>query len=126
MIRQIVSRVSKRILIVEDNPDTAFSLAKLLELSGHTVSVAHTGQEGLAAAFVSPPDVAILDIGLPGMDGHELARQLRTQLSGAPCLLIAATAYSRPEDVARSMDAGFDVHFVKPVPLVRFLELIDP
>jgi CheY-like chemotaxis protein len=117
--------VSKRILIVEDNPDTAFSLAKLLELSGHTVSVAHTGQEALAAASVSTPDVAILDIGLPGMDGHELARQLRSQLSGANCLLIAATAYSRPEDVARSMDAGFDVHFVKPVPLVRFLELID-
>jgi CheY-like chemotaxis protein len=118
--------VSKRILIVEDNPDTAFSLAKLLELSGHTVSVAHTGQEGLAAASVSKPDSAILDIGLPGMDGHELARQLRTQLGGAHCLLIAATAYSRPEDIARSMDAGFDVHFVKPVPLVRFLELIDP
>jgi len=118
--------VSKRILIVEDNPDTAHSLAKLLEMSGHTVSVAHTGQEGLAAASACKPDVAIFDIGLPGMDGHELARRLRRQLNGADCLLIAATAYSRPEDIARSLDAGFDVHFVKPVPLVRFLELIDP
>jgi CheY-like chemotaxis protein len=116
---------SKRILIVEDNPDTADSLAALLESYGHTVAVAYTGPEGLAAAGTSKPDIAIVDIGLPGMDGHELARQLRRQLDGADCLLIAATAYSRQEDIARSVEAGFDAHFVKPVPLVRFLQLID-
>jgi CheY-like chemotaxis protein len=116
---------SKQILIVEDNPDTADSLAKLLESCGHTVTVVHTGPEGLAAAVASRPDVAILDIGLPDMDGHELARQLRRELNGADCLLIAATAYGREEDIARSTAAGFDAHFVKPVPLVRFLQLID-
>jgi len=116
---------SKRILIVEDNPDTAASLATLLESYGHTVTVANSGPQGLAAASASKPDIAILDIGLPDMDGHELARQLRRQLNGADCLLIAATAYSREEDIARSVAAGFDAHFVKPVPLVRFLQLID-
>jgi CheY-like chemotaxis protein len=115
----------KRILIVEDNPDTADSLAALLETYGHSVSVACTGPEGLAAALASTPEIAIVDIGLPDMDGHELARQLREQLNGADCLLIAATAYSRDEDIARSVAAGFDAHFVKPVPLVRFLQLID-
>jgi CheY-like chemotaxis protein len=78
---------NKRILIVEDNPDTADSLAALLESYGHTVAVAYTGPEGLAAASASKPDIAIVDIGLPGMDGHELARQLRRQLNGADCLL---------------------------------------
>lgn len=116
---------AKQILIVEDNPDTADSLAGLLESCGHTVRVASTGPEGLAAAAASRPDIAILDIGLPDMDGHELARQLRRQLDGAECLLIAATAYGREEDIARSVAAGFDAHFVKPVPLVRFLQLID-
>ena len=116
---------TKKILIVEDNRDTAESLAKLLESCGHAVTVAHTGPTGLAAAAASIPDVAILDIGLPDMDGHELARQLRRQLNGADCLLIAATAYGREEDIARSVAAGFDAHFVKPVPLVRFLQLID-
>lgn len=116
---------AKRILIVEDNRDTADSLAALLETYGHTVSVAYTGPDGLAAALASKPDIAIVDIGLPGMDGHELARQLRAQPNGADCLLIAATAYSREEDIARSAAAGFDAHFVKPVPLVRFLQLID-
>ena len=116
---------TKKILIVEDNLDAADTLAKLLESCGHTVTVAHTGPEGLSAAAKSVPDVAILDIGLPDMDGHELARQLRRQLNGAECLLIAATAYGREEDIARSVAAGFDAHFVKPVPLIRFLQLID-
>ena len=116
---------AKQILIVEDNPDAAESLGKLLELHGHTVSVAHTGPDGLALASAVKPDVAIVDIGLPDMDGHELARQLRCQLNGADCLLIAATAYGREEDIARSAAAGFDAHFVKPVPLIRFLQAID-
>jgi len=116
---------SKKILIVEDSPDTAESLAKLLAACGHAVRVAHTGPDGLSAAAEFRPDVAIVDIGLPQMDGHELGRQLRRQLDGAECLLIAATAYGREEDIARSVAAGFDAHFVKPVPLVRFLQLID-
>jgi CheY-like chemotaxis protein len=116
---------SKKILIVEDNPDTAESLATLLTSCGHSVRIARTGPQGLAAAAEFGPDVAIVDIGLPEMDGHELGRQLRRQLDGAECLLIAATAYGREEDIARSVAAGFDAHFVKPVPLLRFLQLID-
>lgn len=116
---------SRRILIAEDNRDGAESLAGLLRLHGHAVEVAYDGERALQLAPEFRPDVAILDIGLPGIDGHELARRLRTIEGGRDILLIAATAYGSPDDVDRAMTAGFDVHFVKPVPLVRFLQAID-
>lgn len=115
----------KRILIAEDNRDGAETLAGLLRLHGHTVEVAYTGERALQTAPAFRPDVAILDIGLPGLDGYEVARRLRTLDETRDSLLIAATAYGSPDDIDRAMAAGFDAHFVKPVPLVRFLQAID-
>jgi CheY-like chemotaxis protein len=116
--------MGKRILIVEDNVDAARSLEQLLLLEGHTVGVAHDAEAGLALAKEFIPEVAIVDIGLPNMDGHEFGRRFRQMPGGASCLLIAATAYGRPEDITRSTEAGFDAHFVKPVPLLRLLKAI--
>lgn len=115
----------RRILIAEDNRDGAETLAGLLRLHGHTVEVAYTGERALQIAPTFDPEVAILDIGLPGIDGYELARRLRASPHGRDCLLIAATAYGSPDDFERAIAAGFDAHFVKPVPLVRFLQAID-
>lgn len=115
----------RRILIAEDNRDGADSLAGLLRLHGHAVEVSYSGEQALKMASTFRPEVAILDIGLPGIDGHELARRLRATEEGRDMLLIAATAYGSPDDIDRAMAAGFDAHFVKPVPLVRFLQAID-
>lgn len=116
--------MGRRVLIVEDDLDAAESLAELLRLEGHVVAMAHNGPDALALARAFAPQVAIVDIGLPGMDGHEVGRRFREATSGADCLLIAATAYGREEDIDRSTEAGFDAHFVKPVPLLRLLRAI--
>jgi DNA-binding response OmpR family regulator len=113
---------ARRILIVEDNQDTGDTLAELLRLHGHQVAVAVTGLDGLEQADHFKPEVVILDLGLPDVHGHQVARRLRESL--ADCLLIASTAWGSPEDIERSLAAGCDAHFVKPVPLIRFLEAI--
>jgi signal transduction histidine kinase len=106
----------RRVLIVDDNRDAAESLAEMLRLDGHTVRVAFQPLAGLALAEEFNPDVAVLDIGLPSMDGHELARRFR-QRFGAGCRLIALTGYGQPDDRERSSAAGFAAHLVKPVDL---------
>jgi CheY-like chemotaxis protein len=103
----------RRVLVVEDNRDSAMSLSVLLELMGHEVRVAYTGPEAVAMAAEWPPEVAISDIGLPGFDGFEVARRLRGQLGNGP-LLVALTGYGRDEDRRLSREAGFDHHLVKP------------
>src|SRR5262245_38368210 len=107
--------VSRRILVVDDNRDSAESMAALLELWGHKVVVAHDGPTALAATAKHDPDLAFLDIGLPGMDGYEVARHLRTQQGGAGRILIALTGLGREEDRRRALEAGFDRHLTKPV-----------
>ena len=102
----------RRVLVVDDNRDGAESLAMLIEMSGHAIRTAHSGPEALDAAGEFVPEVVFLDIGLPGMDGYELARRL-TRNGQAP-LLIALTGYGQSEDKARAEAAGFDHHFVKP------------
>jgi two-component system CheB/CheR fusion protein len=110
--RQVVLR---RILIVEDNVDALESLRKLLELKGHTIEVAETGQKAVEAARSFAPDVVLCDIQLRGeMDGYEVARTLRTQGDGAP-YLVALTGYGQPDDRKRTRDAGFDWHLTKPL-----------
>jgi signal transduction histidine kinase len=111
-----VAAAPRDIVIVEDNADAADSLRRLLEAAGHRVRVAHDGPAGLAALGSSPPEVALVDIGLPGMDGYELARRVRAGIDGrkAP-LLVALTGYGLPEDRSRALAAGFDAHLVKPV-----------
>ena len=105
----------KRILVVEDNRDSADSLRLLLELSGHEVAVAYSGHDGVQAAEQYQPDVVLCDIGLPGLDGYGVARKLRDNPTTATARLIAVTAYGHDEDRRRSHEAGFDLHVVKPV-----------
>ncbi|HYO14338.1 MAG TPA: ATP-binding protein [Thermoanaerobaculia bacterium] len=108
--------VRRRILIVDDNRDAAEMLAELLSLAGHETWIAEDGPSALALAAKIEPEVALLDIGLPVMDGHELAMRLRQQ-SQRPLLLIAVTGYGQREDRERARAAGFDDHLVKPIDL---------
>ena len=103
----------RRVLIVEDHPDARESLRLLLEFWGHQVEVAADGLRGIQVALAWKPEVAIVDIGLPLLDGYEVARQLRAALD-APIRLIALTAYRSPEDIRRAREAGFDIHLAKP------------
>ncbi|MFL6193937.1 MAG: ATP-binding protein [Thermoanaerobaculia bacterium] len=108
-----------RVMVVEDNIDAAESLVSLLRLWNHDVSVAHDGPAALDVARVHQPEVVLLDIGLPGLDGYQVARRLRDELGLDHTLLVAMTGYGQPEDRRRSQEAGIHHHFVKPVePLV--------
>lgn len=102
------------ILLVEDNPDSREMLAMLLERAGHTVYMAEDGAEGISEAFSRKPQVLLVDIGLPGIDGYSVARTVRNEL-GSNVFMIALTGYGQPEDKERSLRAGFDVHLTKPV-----------
>jgi PAS domain S-box-containing protein len=113
----------ERILVVDDNVDAAESLAKLLRLSGHEASTAYTGMAVAGAVAEHRPDVVLLDIGLPGLDGYEVARRLRAAPGGDRLLLIALTGYGQESDRQRSRAAGFDHHLVKPLDVVA-LELL--
>jgi CheY-like chemotaxis protein len=104
----------RRILVVDDSVDSAETLAELLKIWGHDVRVAHDGETGIAAARDYRPEVVLLDIGLPGMDGFAVAAQLRKEgLSGR--LLVALTGYGEQQDRDRAQEVGFDHHLVKPI-----------
>jgi signal transduction histidine kinase/CheY-like chemotaxis protein len=107
----------RRVLVVEDNADIRESLRLMLALWGHEAMLAGTGNEGLAAALEARPDVALIDIGLPGMSGYEVALQIRAQAKDWPrrIRLVALTGYGQPSDRERARDAGFDTHLLKPV-----------
>jgi CheY-like chemotaxis protein len=104
----------KRVLVIDDNIDAAESIAVFLRLEGHEVRTVSDGPQAVAIAQVFAPQVAVVDIGLPGMNGYEVARRLQLKGSEAPTLLIALTGYGQKEDRARSIQAGFHHHFVKP------------
>jgi signal transduction histidine kinase/CheY-like chemotaxis protein len=114
-----------RILIVEDNPDARETLRLLLLDDGHEVLAFPDGERALAEAGRFAPEVCLLDLGLPGMDGYALARALRAMPACAGALLVAISGYGQPEDKARSKAAGFDEHFVKPVDPPRLRALIE-
>jgi PAS domain S-box-containing protein len=105
----------KRILVVDDNADAAETMALLLETCGHDTAVVHDGLSALAKAAEMEPDVVLLDIGLPGMDGYEVARRLRQNPTTRHAVLAALTGYGQVRDVERARDSGFDKHFTKPV-----------
>jgi two-component system CheB/CheR fusion protein len=104
-----------RILIVEDQADSAEALAVALRLDGHDVSVAYDGEAGLACAAARAPDVALLDIGLPRLSGYAVAARLRGLPGLEDAFLVALTGFGADDDRARALDAGFDLHFTKPV-----------
>jgi PAS domain S-box-containing protein len=112
---QRVNGAPLRVLVVDDNVDAARSLTMLLQAYGHEVRATHSGAEAVRAAAEFFPRVVFLDIGLPGMDGHEVARHLRAQPGGDEVLLVALTGYGQEEDRRRSREAGCDRHLVKPV-----------
>jgi PAS domain S-box-containing protein len=103
----------RRVLVVDDNQDAADTLADLVRMLGHEAEVAYDGPGALRVAREQAPDVVLCDIGLPGMDGYEVARQLR-RLSPNAVRVVAVTGYAQPEDVARALHAGFDGHLAKP------------
>jgi two-component system CheB/CheR fusion protein len=114
------------ILIVEDQDDNRLLLRRLLELQGFQVYTAENGPKGLAAIEQHRPDVALIDIGLPGLTGYEVARQVRDSLGNQQIYLVALTGYGQSQDVQAAFDAGFDNHVVKPLDsqkLARLLEL---
>ncbi len=117
-------RPGRRILLVEDDVSVADAMGVLLSLEGHQVKVAPTGQAALELAASFRPEAVLLDIGLKGMDGYEVARRLRELPEGREALLVAVTGYGHEEARARSLAAGFDHHLVKPVDPERLLDLL--
>jgi CheY-like chemotaxis protein len=113
------------ILIAEDNASGAESLALILEHAGHRVRVVYNGLAAVAAAAIDPPDVLLTDIGLPGLDGWEVARRVRATLGQRACLLVAVTGNDQPEDRRRSRMAGIDKHWTKPLLPNALLALLD-
>jgi len=105
----------RRILIVDDNRDAAASMAMILELMGHQVQTAHDGLAALEAAAAFWPDVILLDIGLPRLNGYEVAREVRQQPWGGQVILIAVTGWGQEEDKRRALEAGCDYHLTKPI-----------
>ncbi|HKH47267.1 MAG TPA: response regulator [Thermoanaerobaculia bacterium] len=105
----------RRILVADDNADSASSMALLLEILGNEVRTAFDGLEAVEVAAAFRPDVILLDIGMPRLDGYDACRRIREQPWGRDVVLIALTGWSQEEDVRQSRDAGFDHHLVKPV-----------
>jgi PAS domain S-box-containing protein len=119
----VAAPTSRRVLVVDDNPDAVDSLAVLLRAEGHVVEIAFDGSGALVVASRFRPDVIFLDIGLPGMDGYEVARRLRREPGPAPWL-VALTGYGQEEDRRQALAAGFDEHVVKPASMPRLADLL--
>ncbi|HXY39589.1 MAG TPA: ATP-binding protein [Vicinamibacteria bacterium] len=117
---------SRRVLVIEDNLDAAESLRELLEFGGHEVAIAHNGPEGIAKARDCTPEVVLCDIGLPGMNGYEVARAFRSDVRLKEARLVALSGYALPEDLQRAAEAGFERHLAKPPSLEKLEETLAP
>ena len=113
-----------RVLLVDDNVDALESMEILLQAYGYEVAIAPHPELALALLETFAPAAAVIDIGLPGMDGYQLAAEIRRRLDGKPMRLIAFTGYGGADAIARATVAGFDAHLVKPVELERLLEVL--
>jgi CheY-like chemotaxis protein len=120
-----MNAVARRILVVEDNPDCRESLRMVLELYGYRVEVAADGRRGVEKALAWGPDAAVVDIGLPELDGYGVARRVRAAL-GVRIRLIALTGYAQFADRQRAFEAGFDAHLTKPADLDKLSRLLPP
>ena len=119
-VAQTAGLTPMRILVADDNRDAAASLATLLALDGHEISVAHDGSVAVEAAETFRPDIALLDIGMPKLNGYEVAQRIRAAPWGQSMLLIAVTGWGQSEDKRRALEAGFNHHFTKPLDLDAF------
>ncbi len=122
---QVSSHGPRRIIVVEDNADVRETLRDLLMLAGHEVSVAEDGPSAVEALLAERPDIALVDIGLPGLDGYQVVSTVRERAPDLPTYFIAVTGYGRPQDRKQALEAGFHEHMVKPVDSARMLQLID-
>ena len=116
--------VGKRILVVDDNRDAADSLSMVLKFLGADVRVAHDGPEALAAFEAYDPAVVLLDIGLPGMDGYEVARRIRSGFPSRRAALVALTGWGQDKDRRQAREAGFDRHLIKPAEISALQALL--
>ena len=114
----------RHVLLVEDSEDNREMMRELLEMEGFRVDVAADGADGIVQALALRPEIAIVDIGLPEMDGYEVARRVRAALGGG-ITLVALTGYGQPDDSARATAAGFDVHLTKPVNLAELEAILS-
>lgn len=121
----IAASKKKRILVVDDNIDAAQMLGMYLEVAGHEVFIEHTSKRGWERARIESPDICILDIGLPEMDGNELARRIRAEPGTVNAVLVAVTGYAQEQDREKALSAGFDHHLAKPVDAGKLLMLIS-
>jgi CheY-like chemotaxis protein len=115
----------RHVLVVEDHDDAREAVRCLLEVRGHRVEAAADGPAALDAALTSRPEVVLVDIGIPGLDGYEVARRLRASDAGKHMMLVAVTGYGQARDRQRALESGFDAHLVKPIDpdeLYRLLE----
>ncbi len=119
------SRATCRVLVVDDNIDAARALAILLRMAGNEIRIAHDGPTALEVAAAFQPELILLDIGMPGMDGYEVARRVRQIPHLEGVVLVALTGWGQDEDRRRTKAAGFDHHFVKPVDSARLEEIIQ-
>ena len=117
-------RRSRRVLIIDDYADIAESLRELLELNNHEVAVAYNGPDGIAKAREFRPEILLCDIGLPRMNGYEVARAFRRDKELSNVYLVAMTGYALPEDLQRAADAGFDCHLAKPVEIDKLNSIL--
>ena len=123
--QRVPSTQSLHVMVVDDNVDAAAMLAMLLEASGHRVAVEYGAHEALKRAIDIEPEVCLLDIGLPGMDGIELARRLRQLPATSRSLLIATTGYGQENDRKETRAAGFDHHLVKPIDIKQLFSILE-
>jgi CheY-like chemotaxis protein len=124
--RAVSETTDKHILIVEDNEDSALSLQMLLEALGYSADVVHDGEQAVGAAAGRRPDIILMDIGLPGMNGYEAARRIRNEQGDASILIVALTGWGQEPDRRRSADAGIDHHLVKPLNLDQLKQILAP
>jgi len=111
----LVASLPRRILVVDDNADAAASLAMLLRIKGHDVRTAHDGLQGIESAASFLPELILMDIGMPRLNGYEACRRIRSQSWGADIVIVAVTGWGQEEDRVRSAESGFDHHLVKPI-----------
>jgi DNA-binding response OmpR family regulator len=124
-VTAIDARARRRILVADDLRDTADSLARLLAELGHHVIVAYDGEDALRQAEAHRPEIVLLDLGMPKIDGCEVARRIRAQTWSAGMRLIAQTGWGQESDRQRTREAGFDAHFVKPLDMAALLAAVE-